>query len=97
VTDLLHRDPATSTRQRADRKVIGQRAGRHEDRTLFFQDARKRVLQFLDHAADRVRVGSEVLLLDQAYDQLCVFRRREGEPVARELDRTVGDCGRASS
>ena len=65
VAVLLDEDAAHSAGQRAHRQVIGERPGRHEDRALLAEQARAPIFQFLDDAAERVRVRRHRLLVEQ--------------------------------
>jgi hypothetical protein len=49
--------------------VIGERAGRHEDRPLFAERARERGLELLDDPFHRVAVGRNPTLVGQASQQ----------------------------
>ena len=85
VALFLDDHPARSRRERAHRHVVGERAGRHEDRPLFAEDARALLLELFDDAAERVRVGSDPLLVEQAVQEARVLRRGSGRGRRRSI------------
>src|SRR5206468_3178443 len=67
-----------------------------EDRALLAERARERVLELLHHAAERVRIGRDAALVEDAREDGRVLRRRQPETVAAQTDKAiVGGCGSA--
>ena len=88
VALLLHDHAARPAGQRPHRHVVGERAGRHEDRPLLAEHARALRFQLLDDAAERVGVGDD-LLVEQADQQRGVLRRRQPDTVAAQADGAI--------
>ncbi len=90
VALFLDDDAARSGGECPHRHVVGERARGHEDRTLFTKQPRAARLQFLDDAAEGVRVGRHRFLVEQARQQRCVLRGCESDAVAGQADRAIG-------
>ena len=54
VAFVLHQHPAAASREQAERKVVGQGAGRHEHRRLLAEQRRHPRFEFADDAVARI-------------------------------------------
>jgi len=77
VAFRLHDRSARTAGQRANRQLVGERAGRHEHCPLLAQDARELGLQLVHDATEDVVVGRDATLLDEARQETAVLPRRE--------------------
>ena len=89
VAFFLDDDAARPAGERAHGHVVGERAGGHENRALFAEDARALLLELLDDAAERVGVGDDPLLIEQAVQQGRIFGGAQAEAVAAQPDAAI--------
>jgi hypothetical protein len=82
VAHLGHDDPTLRTRQRAQRELVGERAGRHEHCPLLTKELRPVAFEALDLAAQQVVVCHDARLLAQLGEQYRVGMRAEADAVA---------------
>ena len=75
--------------ERAHRHVIGERAGRHEDRALLAEHARELRLPAPRRRRRANRSRAHRLLVEQAREQARVLRGREAEAVAAQPNAAI--------
>ena len=84
MADFLHRHTPVWC-EGADGEMVRKGARGHVNRAFFLQQRRERLLQFLNHSSDGVRVGCDVPFLHQAPQQLRVLAGRERQAIRCEL------------